>query len=378
MRSRHIAPLMISLLLLACNKPATDNKDANNQPLLLASEDLLTVHSNALALGPAVTGTVQPARKADLRAEVSTVVMQVLKENGDPVKRGELLVRLDETAIRDSQTSADESVRAATQSLEQTERQLQRLTKLRESGMASTQQLEDTETRRNNAASELAAAKSRQAQARQQLLRTEVRAPFDGIVADRKTSPGDTAQTGKELLKVIDPASMRFEGFVSADMVGQLHSGQTVSFRINGYGDTEFSGTVTRISPAANPLTRQVEVQIGIGDHAAHKARPLLSGLYAEGRIISGGNAITVPAAAVQREGDKAYAWRLSGQELKKVALVLGPRDSRRGEFVVREGLAAGERILRVPSVTLRDGQRAELNGAAPDKTTGDISRVAK
>lgn len=362
MRLRHLLTLLLSLLLIACNKPVTDNKDAASQTLLLAAEDLLTVQSNSLALGPAITGTVQPARRADLRAEVSTVVMQVLKENGDPVRRGELLVRLDETAIRDSQTSADESVRAATQSLEQTERQLQRLTKLRESGMASTQQLEDTETRRNNATSELAAAKSRQAQARQQMLRTEVRAPFDGIVSDRKASVGDTAQVGKELLKVIDPNSMRFEGFVSADMVGQLRGEQPVSFRINGYGDTEFSGTIMRISPAANPLTRQVEVLVGINQHAAHKTRPLLSGLYAEGRIIAGSNAITLPAASVQREGDKAYAWRVAGSELKKVALVLGPRDPRRGEYVVREGLAAGEKILRVPSVTLRDGQRVELS----------------
>lgn len=365
MRLRHLLPVLLSFLIIACNKPATDTKDAANQTLLLAAEDLLTVQSNALALGPAITGTVQPARRADLRAEVSTVVMQVLKENGDPVKRGELLVRLDETAIRDSQTSADESVRAAKQSLEQTERQLQRLTKLRESGMASTQQLEDTETRRNNATSELAAAKSRQAQAHQQMLRTEVRAPFDGIVADRKASVGDTAQVGKELLKVIDPHSMRFEGFVSADMVGQLSSGQAISFRINGYGNTEFAGTITRISPAANPLTRQVEVQVGINENAAVKARPLLSGLYAEGRIIAGGNAITLPAASVQREGDKAYAWRVAGTELKKVALVLGPRDPRRGEYIVREGLTAGEQILRVPSVILRDGQPIELAGNA-------------
>jgi multidrug efflux pump subunit AcrA (membrane-fusion protein) len=163
------------------------------------------------------------------------------------------------------------------------------------------------------------------------------------------------------LLKVIDPGSMRFEGFVSADMVGLLRSEQAVSFRINGYGDTEFSGTIMRISPAANPLTRQVEVLVGINQHPAHKTRPLLSGLYAEGRIIAGGNAVTLPGASVQREGDKVYAWRVAGTELKKVALMLGPRDPRRGEYVVREGLTAGDQILRVPSASLRDGQHVEL-----------------
>ena len=49
-----------------------------------------------------------------------------------------------------------------------------------------------------------------------------VRAPFDGIVSDRRVSAGDTAQVGKELVKVIDPASLRFEGFVSAESIGTV------------------------------------------------------------------------------------------------------------------------------------------------------------
>jgi multidrug resistance efflux pump len=61
-------------------------------------------------------------------------------------------------------------------------------------------------------------------QARQQLQRTEVRAPFDGVVSERKVSAGDTAQIGKELVKVIDPTSMRFEGLVSADKVTSVRS----------------------------------------------------------------------------------------------------------------------------------------------------------
>ena len=64
------------------------------------------------AAGPVITGSLQPERRADLRAEVSAVVLQVLKDNGEPVRAGDLLVRLDDTAIRDSLTSADEAVRA--------------------------------------------------------------------------------------------------------------------------------------------------------------------------------------------------------------------------------------------------------------------------
>ena len=173
---------------------------AATRQLLIAPEDLLTIRSNTLSSGPVITGSVQPERNADLRAEVPALVVQVLKENGEAVKRGDILVRLDETAIRDSVTSAEAASRAAGQALDQTERMFQRMTTLRTSGMTSAQGLEDAEIRRNNAQSDLAAARARAVQARQQLQRTVVRAPFDGIVSERKVSNGDTAQIGKALI----------------------------------------------------------------------------------------------------------------------------------------------------------------------------------
>jgi membrane fusion protein (multidrug efflux system) len=350
--------VLIGLGLAACNRTPEGEQAVAPPTLKLASEDVVVLGSETLANGPVVTGSIQAARRADLRAEVSAVVMQVLKENGDTVKRGDLLIRLDDTAIRDNLASTDEAVRAAQQTLTQAERQLQRLQTLRLSGMASMQQLDDTETRRNNATSELAAARSRQAQARQQSLRTEVRAPFDGIVSERKASVGDTAQLGKELLKVIDPTSLRFEGFVSADQIGQLRVGQEVRFRANGQGDSEFRGKIIRISPAANPTTRQIEVMVSI----TGKAHPAVAGLYAEGRIVTGTRALTIPSTALVRDGEKVYAWQIDGQKLRKVPMTLGERDPRRGSYVVNNGLKEGDRVLRHPNLTLRDDQAVELS----------------
>ena len=365
---RHaLLVLVLAATLAACNK-GPDKADkgataANERPLLLAPEDLHAVRDSALAAGPSITGSVQPERRADLRAEVSAVVLQVLKENGDTVRRGDVLVRLDDSAIRESLASAEAALRASRQSFEQAERQFQRMTTLRKSGMTSTQQLEDAETRRNNAQSELEAAKTREAQARQQLQRTAARAPFDGIVSDRKVSAGDTAQVGKELVKVIDPDSMRFEGLVSADSIGSVKTGQPVSFRVNGYGVREFIGKVRRVNPAANPTTRQVEVLVDFVD----QDRPRLAGLYAEGRIETESlTSLTLPATALVRDGDKTAAWRLQGNTLQKVGLGIGERDPRSGDFVLRSGLAAGDRVIRYPSATLKDGQKVDI---APSST---------
>jgi membrane fusion protein, multidrug efflux system len=352
--------------LSACQKgagvagtAAANNKAAPPAALLVSPEDLVTLRNNALASGPAITGSVQPERRADLRAEVSAVVVAVLKENGDPVKRGDLLVRLDATSIRDSLMSATASEKAAVQAYEQAERQFQRMSTLRTTGVVSAQQLEDAENRRNTSQSDREAARSRVVTARQQLERTEVRAPFDGIVSDRKVSNGDTAQIGKELLKVIDPRSLRFEGLVSADSIGEVKAGQPVVFRIHGFADKEFTGTITRVNPAANAMTRQVEVLVAFDDA---KQQPNVSGLYAEGRVETRRMAaLTLPPTAVVREGDAAFAWRVKDRVLQKVALSVGDRDPRSGEFVLSSGVAEGDTVLKYPSSTLQNGQAVEM-----------------
>lgn len=360
--------VLSAVLLTACDKGAPAGTSANaavpatpaSAPaLLLAAEDLVAVQG-ATGAGAVVTGTLQPERRADLRAEVAAVVLQVLKENGEPVRKGDLLLRLDDTSIRDSLNSARESARAAQQAHEQAERQVQRLRTLQGQGMVSMQALEDAEVRRNSAQSELAAARARVVSAQQQLRRTEVRAPFDGVVSDRKVSAGDTAAIGKELVKVIDPASMRFEGLVSADAMSELRIGAPVRFKVNAYPGVEFNGRIRRIDVSADPTTRQVAVLIDFADDRP----PKVAGLYAEGRIEgAAAQGLTVPESAVVRSGEATHVWRLDGDRLRKVAVKLGERDARRGGYPVVSGLSAADRILRNPNGTLADGQKVELAG---------------
>jgi len=362
--------MVLAAVLAGCGKGPAADKAASKaeKPLLLAPADLYTVQSNALITGPSITGSVQPERRADLRAEVSAVVLQVLKENGEPVKRGDLIIRLDDTAIRENLTSAQSATGSASRADEQAERQYQRVKQLRASSLVSVQDLEDAEVRRNNAQSDLEAAKSRVAIARQQLQRTEIRAPFEGIVADRQVSAGDTVEIGRELVKVIDPTSMRFEGMVSADTIGDIRGGQTVVFRVHGYAQQEFSGHITRVNPAANVTTRQVEVLVAFSDP---KQQPQLAGLYAEGRVETASTAaLTMPASALVQDNTGSFAWRVQGAILRKVALDLGVRDARTGDYVLKRGLAAGDRLLRYPNSSLKDGRQLELE-AANDAASG-------
>ena len=355
--------LSISLLLIACNKPNSDaDKSAESVVLSIGSEDITQVGTTEHGTGPVISGSLQPERRADLRAEVSAMVIKVHKENGESVRKGDLLVSLDGSVLRDNLNSSEESFRAASQSLDGAERQFQRMKSLQAQGMVSTQGLEESEIKRNAAQSEFVASKARVAAAKQQLERSEVRAPFNGVVSARKASAGDTAQIGKELIQVIDPSSIRFEGQVAADQMGVVKIGQRVNFRINGVGQStdqlSSQGTVKRIDGAANPVTRQVSVIVAINA----KDKPPVVGLFAEGVIeASTKPAVMLAESSLRREGDKVFAWVLDGSKIVKRGIQLGDRDTRLGDWVVNSGLSAGEKVLRTANSNLKDGQQFTL-----------------
>lgn len=362
---RLLNPLFLATCLVglaACGGGKPDPKAAKAPPtLLVAAEDVITVGEADLAgSAPAIIGTIEPARRADVRAEVAAVVLEVLKDSGEPVRRGDLLLRIDDTALRDTMAASEETVRAAREALAQTQRQVERVRTLQGQGMVSMQAAEDAEVRRNAAKSELAAAEARAVAARQQVQRTQVRAPFDGVVSERRVSAGDTVQPGRELLKVIDPASLRFEGRVPADRVSGLALGQAVRFRVNGEPGVEYEGRIDRIDAVASAATRQVEVRVALDAARA----PKRAGLYAEGRVagaVSGSRLLPDAAVVRSADGSAASVWRLRDGKLEQAAVQLGPRDARSGGYPLLSGLAPGDRILRAPAASkLVAGQAVE------------------
>ncbi len=357
-------------VLAGCQKTGAKEEQSKLPPALqLAAEDKFVIGESEHATGPLITGSIQAERRADLRAEVAAVVQQVLKENGEVVRKGDLLVRLDATSIRDGLTSAEEAARAAREAYEQANRQTERQKTLQAQGMVSLQALEDAQNRRTAALSEKVAAEARLVAARQQLSRTEVRAPFDGVVSERQVSAGDTAQVGKALLKVIDPNSMRFEGYVAADQRAELKVGQVVDMKINGLGKGQVEGKLRRIDVAVDPVSRQVAVIVDFADPRAIT----VAGLYGEGHVrTSSTSALMLGDGDLQRDGDAAFAWVVKEGKLHRQRIKLGERDARSGSFVVSEGLVAGDVLIRNPSRTLVEGTpvQAAARASAPAAST--------
>jgi multidrug efflux pump subunit AcrA (membrane-fusion protein) len=138
--------------------------------------------------------------------------------------------------------------------------------------------------------------------------------------------------------------------------------GQRVNFRINGMSQVDkqlsSSGIVKRIDGAANPITRQVSVIVELSG----KDRPPVVGLYAEGMIETQTKpAVMVSDNSLRREGDKVFVWVLDNNTLSKRSIEINGRDSRSGNWVVKAGLNAGEKVLRKDGSALKEGQSFTL-----------------
>lgn len=350
---------IFATFLTACSEPEpAEETKTETKPLSLVSADVLKLQASELARGPMVSGSLQPVVKAELNAEVSGIVTKVLKDNGDLVKAGELLVQLDQTTFRDKLMSAQEAERSALVTADQAQKQLRRMQSLHKQNLVTAEVLESAEIKANQAHSELASAKARLVEARQQMERTEVRAPFDGVVAMRKTSAGDTAQIGKALMVVIDPSSMRFEGYIAADQVGQVKVGQAVNFKVNGYNNQRFDGVIERINPQAAETTRQVQLFVAINNKA-----DLVAGLYAEGYIaVANQQSLMVPPSVLVQEGDNHFVWQLSNNKLHKVKVDIGAKDPRWGTVQLLSGVNIGDQVLLQPLGAIKEGASVTLN----------------
>ena len=345
MRYEKVAVLMVLLVAVGCGRSSEGEtaSGAADQNEVITPDNIAVVALDTIESGPAIAGALMPERAAVIRAEVSGSVVQALAEKGQAVGRGALLARIEDASARESQLSARSGVRSAEQAAQVARRNVERATKLAEAGAIADRDLEAARVAASNADAMLADAMARLSLAEKQLANTQVRAPFNGIVADRPVSAGDVVAPGTPLYTVVDPSSMKLEALVPAAQLGALRVGAPVQFVVQGYTGRVFTGRVQRISPMADPATRQVGITVSIPNVGGS----LVSGLYAEGRVGSQRRGtLVVPFNAVDLTGATPTVVRLKNGKVERVDVEVGIRDEQLERVELVSGVAAGDTLL--------------------------------
>ncbi|MEO6447107.1 MAG: efflux RND transporter periplasmic adaptor subunit [Gemmatimonadaceae bacterium] len=352
--------VLLAVMLAACGKNDSDAAaEATPAGVAIGPENVAIVESATLHSGPGISGTLAAEREATVSAQISGTVLQTLADQGSRVSSGTVMARIDDHTIRESFLSARSAANTAQSAAARAQREMERFVKLSEAGAIADRELESARMSNEAALTQLADAKARLSLVQKQLNDAQVRAPFSGIVAEKRVNAGDLVNPGTPMFVVVDPRSMRFEGSVPADQLSMVRTGAPVSFSVAGYPERTFEGRIARINPMADPATGQVRIVVTV----PNERNALVGGLFADGRVANETRTgLTAPFSAVDQRGVKPTVLRLKGGTVETVEVELGVRDEERERVELVSGVAAGDTLL---------------TGAAQGITPGTVVRVS-
>jgi RND family efflux transporter MFP subunit len=349
----------LTVALTACGKKEADTGMAASDPTVTIGRENIAVGKLAeLRSGPAISGSLQPKVEARVRAEIAGPVEATLVDEGQRVRRGALLARIDDTAVRDAYLSAKSAVRSAESALQNAQRNAERATRLAKAGAVAERDLETAQLNATNAEGTLADARSRLTSAEKQLGHTMVRSPIDGSVSERQVDAGDVVQVGAAMFTIVDLGSLRLEASVPAGEIDRLKVGTPVEFGVSGY-DRRFTGRIERINPSVDPNTGQVRIYVAI----PNAQQSLVSGLFAEGRVATDARrAVAVPTSAVDQRGTAPIVHIVKGGKVSATPVHLGVRDEAAELVEVQSGVAEGDTVLLGSAQGVTDGTAIRIS----------------
>ena len=335
----------LAVVVAAAGCKGADESKAASAPsaMLVGPENISIVKAQEIRSGPAISGNITPQEQANVRAEVAGAVLSTTAEQGQAVSKGQVLARLDDAALRESELAARSAVTTAQNSVDINRRQADRNDALLKAGAIAERDVELTRNQLSAAQAQLANAHAQLANAQKQASKSVITAPFSGIVSARQVSAGDVVQMGGALYTIVNPATMRLEASVPANELSEVRIGIPVDFTVNGYPNRHFTGRITNINPVADPTTRQVRIIASI----PNAGNVLVGGLFADGHVASEvRSAAVLPLSAVDERGLKPFVMRIKNGVVEKTEVELGIRDGTTETVEVKKGVAPGDTIL--------------------------------
>lgn len=327
----------------AADTGATPTDSTAVVALSVAPEHVTVVDSGMIESGPSLSGTLNADRIAELRAQVAGTLLEVYVDEGAAVKAGQALARIDATVLDDMARSAASQLRSAEASAAVATRNAERAQQLNAAGAIAERDLEAARNQAIAAEAMVADARSRLASARKQLANATLRAPFSGVVSERPANAGDVLQMGSPVITVIDPSSLELAASVPAASLGGMKRGAKVEFTVTGYPDRRFTGTIARVNPSVDPVTRQVRIYVAV----PNADRSLAAGVFAEGRVaVSQVRGLSMPLGALDPQATAPSVKRLRGGIVELVPVSLGLRDDIAERVEVKSGLQRGDTLL--------------------------------
>jgi RND family efflux transporter MFP subunit len=371
-RTLKLALIGVVVAVAAAGYAAVRGKRAEHKPASSApvveflQNDLLVVEPGALEQVLPLTGSLAPLTEATVKAKVAGELVEVTVREGESVRQGQMLAKIDLTEVGAKVAAREADVAAAKAQLVWAEKNRNQQKALLEKSFISQSAFDNIQSNYDVAVAKLHAAEADLVVARKALGDAVLVAPFAGIVSLRHAQPGERVPLDAKVVSIVDLSRLQLEASVPPAAIGQVRIGQPISFRVEGFGERDFAGRIERINPAATAGSRSISVYATIDNREGL----LRGGMFAQGALTLSRieTALAVPASAVREEIGQTYVYAIENGLIRRKNVKVGPADAG-GRVQVLEGLAAGDRVVRANLGSLREGAAARLAGTEPVET---------
>ena len=315
--------------------------------------EVAAVKTTRLQEDAAAIGTLRSNESVVVRPEISGRISQINFVEGRPVEKGQLLVALD------ASVNAAE-VQQAKANLALAETNFKRTTELEREKFVSP-------NAKDQALNVLRVAQATLALADARLARTEIRAPFAGVIGIRQVSVGDYVKEGQDLVTLEDISSLKVDFRLPELLLADLKRGQTVEVASDALPGRTYAATLDAIDPLVDQNGRALILRARLRNTEG-QLRP---GMFVRTRVILAERprALTVPEEALMPVGADQYVFRVTADKAARVKVKIGLR--RDAQVEITEGLQAGDVVVTAGQLKLRDGATVRIGGPGAPAAAG-------
>ena len=345
-------------LVVGCHKAAGDpQEEAPAVPVRiepLARCDVSDVVELAGMLEP------PPGLDVKLAPLVAGRLAGILTAEGDLVRRGQVLARLDPRPLRDAVAQAEAAVAQARAQARNAATKLERARQAFAAGVAAGQEVDDARLAEESARAAVRTAEAQLSTARNQAERGDLRAPFDGVVARVSAAPGEPVDPARPVVEVAQVEVLELRAPVASRLAMRLRSGQPGTVEVEG---RRFPASLLAVSPVVDPATGAALARIRV----PNPTRQLRPNTSARARMVADvhRNVLCAPKEALLGAGEAAGIAVVEGGKAKRIPVKTGFDD---GEHVeIFEGAREGQGVIVQGAYGLPDGTPVVPREAPPD-----------
>ena len=356
----------------ASKAPAAPPVAAQPAALELAPADVVRAAVVDLDRTIAVSGSVEAANTAFVKARVAGELKSLSVRQGDAVKAGQVIGQIDTTEFDWRLRQAEQQARQGRAQLEIAQRTLRNNRALVDQGFISATALETSVSNEAAAQAGLEAAEAAVALARKAKSDATLTAPIAGFVAQRLAQPGERVGVEARIVEIVDLSRLEVQASVPPRDAAELRVGQKATLEVEGQAGV-VTATVARISPSAQAGSRAVPVYL-----ALDRTQGLRQGLFARGTVIvDQRRVLAVPASLIRNDQPQPSVARVVNDVVSLDAVTTGAVGQARGEAMVEvtQGAREGDLLLAATAGPVRAGTRVRLPAPPANPASATAAR---